>query len=45
VPRELSHAIYGRVKGSVYDTKEYWTIPSGQMLNLSFSFGSKIFSS
>ncbi|KAL0565110.1 hypothetical protein V5O48_016923 [Marasmius crinis-equi] len=42
VPREVSDAIYGRVKGAVYDsTKEWWTVPCGQMLNISFNFGGK----
>ncbi|KAJ7274247.1 aspartic peptidase A1 [Mycena rebaudengoi] len=44
VPRELADAIYGRVKGAIYNTtEEYWTVPCGQMLNLSFSFGGKVF--
>ena len=42
VPREVSDAIYGRVKGAVYDSdKEWWTVPCGQMLNISFNFGGK----
>ncbi|TFK40750.1 aspartic peptidase A1 [Crucibulum laeve] len=42
VPRDVSDAIYGRVRGAVYDTKnEYWTIPCGQLLNLTFMFGGK----
>ncbi|KAH0585943.1 Pregnancy-associated glycoprotein 2 [Termitomyces sp. J132] len=40
VPRKVSDAIYGRVQGAVYDEKnEYWTIPCGQYLNISISFG------
>ncbi|KAF9262852.1 acid protease [Marasmius fiardii PR-910] len=40
VPRDVSDAIYGRVKGAVYDsTKEWWTVPCGQMLEVSFRFG------
>ncbi|KAJ8080231.1 hypothetical protein PM082_017061 [Marasmius tenuissimus] len=42
VPREVSDAIYGRVRGAVYDSsKEWWTVPCGQMLNISFNFGGK----
>jgi hypothetical protein len=38
----VSDAIYGRVKGAVYDTKnEYWTVPCGQYLNISFGFGGR----
>ena len=40
VPREVSDAIYGRVKNAVYDSdSEYWTIPCGQELNITFNFG------
>ncbi|KAG6887509.1 hypothetical protein C0995_014741 [Termitomyces sp. Mi166 len=40
VPRDVSDAIYGRVQGAVYDSKnEYWTVPCGQYLNISVSFG------
>lgn len=40
VPRDVSDAIYGRVKGAVYDSqKEWWTVPCGQMLQISFKFG------
>ncbi|THV03007.1 acid protease [Dendrothele bispora CBS 962.96] len=40
VPRDVSDAIYGRVKGAVYDSKnEWWTVPCDQMLNISFNFG------
>ncbi|KAG9227430.1 hypothetical protein PTI98_010955 [Pleurotus ostreatus] len=40
VPRDISDAIYGRVRGAVYDTEnEYWTVPCGQYLSLSFRFG------
>lgn len=42
VPRQVSDAIYGRVQGAVYDTKnEYWTVPCGQYLNISFGFGGR----
>jgi len=42
VPREVSDAIYGRVKGAYYDVKnEWWTIPCGQYLNISFNFGGR----
>lgn len=38
----MSDAIYGRVQGAVYDTKnEYWTVPCGQYLNISFGFGGR----
>ncbi|KAJ7673535.1 aspartic peptidase domain-containing protein [Mycena rosella] len=44
VPRDMSDAIYGRVQGAVYDTtNEWWTVPCGQMLNLTFSFGGVAF--
>lgn len=40
VPRDVSDAIYGRVQGAVYDTQnEYWLVPCGQYLNVSFNFG------
>lgn len=40
VPRDVSDAIYGRVRGAVYDVKEeIWTIPCGQYLNISLQFG------
>lgn len=40
VPRDLSDAIYGRVQGASYDSKnEWWTVPCGQQLNISFNFG------
>jgi len=40
VPRDVSDAIYGRVQGAVYDTTgQYWTVPCGQVLNLTFNFG------
>ncbi|KAG6915624.1 hypothetical protein DXG01_010663 [Tephrocybe rancida] len=40
VPRDVSDAIYGRVQGAVYDSKnEYWTVPCGQYLNISIGFG------
>jgi len=40
VSRAVSDAIYGRVQGAVYDTRnEYWTVPCGQYLNISFGFG------
>jgi hypothetical protein len=40
VPRDVSDAIYGRVRGAVYDTKnEWWLVPCGQYLNVSFTFG------
>ncbi|KAF7364913.1 Aspartic peptidase A1 [Mycena venus] len=44
VPRDMSDAIYGRVQGAVYDTKnEWWTVPCGQMINLTFHFGGVAF--
>ncbi|KAJ7069539.1 aspartic peptidase A1 [Mycena amicta] len=44
VPRDLSDAIYGRVQGAVYDTKnEWWTVPCGQEVNLTFHFGGVAF--
>ena len=40
VPRTISDAIYGRVQGAVFDTKnQWWTVPCGQYLNVSFNFG------
>ncbi|KAK2459695.1 hypothetical protein APHAL10511_008340 [Amanita phalloides] len=40
VPRDVSDAIYGRVQGARYDEhNQYWTIPCGQYLNISFNFG------
>ncbi|KAF8195465.1 aspartic peptidase A1 [Pholiota molesta] len=40
VPRDVSDAIYGRVQGAVYDTQnQYWLVPCGQYLNISFNFG------
>ncbi|KAJ3731206.1 aspartic peptidase A1 [Lentinula guzmanii] len=40
VPRDISDAIYGRVQGAIYDsTNEWWTVPCGQMLNVSLNFG------
>ncbi|KAF8158194.1 aspartic peptidase A1 [Crassisporium funariophilum] len=42
VPRDVSDAIYGRVKGAFYDTKnEWWLVPCGQYLNVSFNFGGR----
>ncbi|CAA7262971.1 unnamed protein product [Cyclocybe aegerita] len=42
VPREVSDAIYGRVRGAYYDEKnEWWLIPCGQYLNISFNFGGR----
>ena len=44
VPRDVADAIYGRVKGAQYSTKdEMWLVPCGQMLNLTFNFGGKKF--
>ncbi|KAJ7078652.1 aspartic peptidase A1 [Mycena epipterygia] len=44
VPRDMSDAIYGRVQGAVYDsTNEWWTVPCGQMINLTFYFGGAAF--
>lgn len=46
VPRDMSDAIYGRVQGAVYDsTNEWWTVPCGQMINLTFFFGGTAFPS
>ncbi|KAF8903100.1 aspartic peptidase domain-containing protein [Gymnopilus junonius] len=40
VPRAMSDAIYGRVQGAYYDTtNQWWVIPCGQYLNVSFNFG------
>jgi hypothetical protein len=40
VPRDVSDQIYGRVQGAYYDTtEEFWMIPCGQMLNITFNFG------
>lgn len=40
VPRYVSDAIYGRVPGAVYDTKnQYWTVPCDSLINVSFEFG------
>lgn len=42
VPRDIADAIYGRVKGAVYDsTNEWWLLPCGQYLSISFNFGGK----
>lgn len=39
VPRDVSDAIYGRVRGAYYDTEnEWWLVPCGQYLNVSFNF-------
>jgi len=39
VPREVSDAIYGRVRGAYYDSQnEWWLVPCGQYLNISFNF-------
>ncbi|KAJ7601197.1 aspartic peptidase domain-containing protein [Mycena floridula] len=44
VPRDVSDAIYGRVQGAVYDsTHEWWTVPCGQMLNISINMGGHTF--
>lgn len=40
VPRQVSDAIYGRVQGAEWNADNaVWTIPCGQILNISFSFG------
>ena len=40
VPRVVSDAIYGRVQGAVYDSNsQFWTVPCGQYLSISVSFG------
>ncbi|KAF6755779.1 aspartic peptidase domain-containing protein [Ephemerocybe angulata] len=42
VPRDIADAIYGRVNGAVYDsTNEWWLLPCGQYLNISFNFGGR----
>ncbi|KAF4617111.1 hypothetical protein D9613_005969 [Agrocybe pediades] len=42
VPRDMSDAIYGRVRGAYYDsTNEWWLVPCGQYLNVSFNFGGR----
>jgi len=42
VPREVSDAIYGRVRGAFYDTQnEWWLVPCGQYLNITFNFGGR----
>jgi len=39
VPRDVSDAIYGRVRGAYYDsTNQWWLVPCGQYLNISFNF-------
>jgi hypothetical protein len=44
VPRDVSDHIYGRVQGAVYDvTNQIWTVPCGQLLNLSFNIGGSNF--
>jgi hypothetical protein len=38
----VSDAIYGRVRGAFYDTtNEWWLVPCGQYLNISFNFGGR----
>jgi len=38
----VSDAIYGRVQGALYDVRnEYWMVPCGQYLNISFGFGGR----
>jgi hypothetical protein len=40
VPRTMSDAIYGRVKGATYSTQEgLWKVPCTQNLSLAFVFG------
>jgi hypothetical protein len=40
VPRDVADQIYGRVRGAFYDTQnEWWLVPCGQYLNISFNFG------
>ncbi|KAJ3553823.1 hypothetical protein NP233_g12560 [Leucocoprinus birnbaumii] len=40
VPRDISDQIYGRVQNAYYDsTDEFWMIPCGQELNITFNFG------
>ena len=42
LPRSISDAIYGRVQGAVFDsTNQWWTVPCGQYLNVSFNFGGR----
>jgi len=44
VPRSVSDTIYGRVQGAVYDTtNQWWTVPCGQYLNISFVLGGVTF--
>ena len=44
VPRSVSDAIYGRVQGAEWNTEnEVWTIPCGQLLNISLKFGGVTF--
>lgn len=44
VPRAMSDAIYGRVQGAEWNTaNQVWTIPCGQMLNISLKFGGVTF--
>ncbi|RDB14818.1 Aspartic protease 6 [Hypsizygus marmoreus] len=44
VPREVSDAIYGRVRGAVYDVKdEIWTVPCGQLIQISLQFGGRTY--
>jgi len=38
VPRDIADAIYGRVQGAVFNTtNEWWTVPCGQLLNVSLN--------
>ena len=40
LPRTIADAIYGRVQGAEFDsTNQWWTVPCGQYLNVSFNFG------
>jgi len=42
LPRPISDAIYGRVQGAQFDSKnQWWTVPCGQYLNVSFNFGGR----
>ena len=44
VPRDVSDAIYGRVRGAYYDAQnEWWLVPCGQYLNITFNFGGHSF--
>ena len=44
VPRAVSDQIYGRVQGAYYDTtNEWWLVPCGQYLNISFNFGGQTY--